>query len=121
MGHGCLEASEAGDGCTAVQKLRKVEGSMWSQIEEAAARAAKAGPKEIGDVDTDDDMDEAAEQQEYELWKSREMARIRYPLLIMFVVFEGSGVLLLTEAPCTLGPYRWKLHSSRLALLPTAK
>ena len=50
---------------------------LWLQVEDAAVRAAKAGPKEIGDVDTDDDMDEAAEQQEYELWKSREMARIR--------------------------------------------
>ena len=46
-------------------------------MEEAASRAAKAGPKEIGDIDTDDDMDEAAEQQEYELWKARELARIR--------------------------------------------
>ena len=51
--------------------------TLLLQIEDAAVRAAKAGPKEIGDVDTDDDLDEAAEQQEYELWKSREMARIR--------------------------------------------
>ena len=47
------------------------------QMEEAAVLAANAGPKEIGDVDTDDDMDEAAEQQEFEQWKAREMARIR--------------------------------------------
>ena len=87
-----------------MQKLRKAEAFMWSQIEEAAARAAKAGPKEIGDVDTDDDMDEAAEQQEYELWKSREMARIRYPLLSTTVVCEGSGWLLLTGATRNLGP-----------------
>lgn len=32
------------------------------------------GPKEIGDVDTDDDKDEEAQ---YEQWKIREMARIR--------------------------------------------
>ena len=32
------------------------------------------GPKEIGDVDTDDEKDEEAQ---YEQWKSREMTRIR--------------------------------------------
>lgn len=32
------------------------------------------GPKEIGDVDTDDEKDEEAQ---YEQWKSRELARIR--------------------------------------------
>ncbi|CAL8469211.1 g8752 [Coccomyxa elongata] len=42
--------------------------------EEAAARAAAEGPKEIGDVDTDDEKDEEAQ---YEQWKSRELARIR--------------------------------------------
>ena len=48
---------------------------MWFvQMEDAAAKAAKAGPKEIGDIDTDDEQNE---EQEYELWKSREMSRIR--------------------------------------------
>ena len=32
------------------------------------------GPKEIGDIDTDDEKDEEAE---YEQWKSRELRRIR--------------------------------------------
>ena len=44
-------------------------------MEEAAAAAEKAGPKEIGDIDTDDEKDE---EQEYELWKTREMNRIRW-------------------------------------------
>jgi hypothetical protein len=35
------------------------------------------GPKEIGDIDTDDEKDEEAQ---YEQWKSRELARIRRAL-----------------------------------------
>ncbi|CAK0784323.1 hypothetical protein CVIRNUC_007527 [Coccomyxa viridis] len=42
--------------------------------EEAAARAAAEGPKEIGDIDTDDEKDE---EEQYEQWKTREMRRIR--------------------------------------------
>lgn len=33
------------------------------------------GPKEIGDIDTDDDKDE---EEQYEQWKTRELQRIRY-------------------------------------------
>lgn len=32
------------------------------------------GPKEIGDIDTDDEKDE---EEQYEQWKIREMRRIR--------------------------------------------
>ncbi|KAK9814190.1 hypothetical protein WJX72_001977 [[Myrmecia] bisecta] len=44
------------------------------KLDEATARSAKEGPKELGDIDTDDDKDEEVE---YEQWKSREMRRIR--------------------------------------------
>lgn len=37
--------------------------------------AVVQGPKEVGDVDTDDEKDEEAQ---YEQWKSRELARIRF-------------------------------------------
>lgn len=36
--------------------------------------ACMQGPKEIGDIDTDDEKDEEGE---YEQWKSRELGRIR--------------------------------------------
>ncbi len=45
------------------------------ELEAAAARAAREGLRELGDIDTDDEKDEEAE---YELWKGREMRRIRY-------------------------------------------
>ena len=32
------------------------------------------GPKEIGDIDTDDEKDE---EEQYEQWKTRELMRIR--------------------------------------------
>lgn len=44
------------------------------QAEEAAARGAREGPKELGDIHTDDEEDEEAE---YELWRQRELRRIR--------------------------------------------
>ena len=52
------------------------------RAEEAAARGAREGPKELGDIHTDDEEDEEAE---YELWRQRELRRIRrhapYPVL----------------------------------------
>ena len=42
--------------------------------EEEAAKAARHGPKELGDIDTDDEKDPEAE---YESWRSRELRRIR--------------------------------------------
>ena len=39
---------------------------------------ALQGPKEIGDIDTDDEKDE---ETQYEQWKSRELARIRSVLV----------------------------------------
>lgn len=47
---------------------------MHVQIEKATVLAAKAGPQGMEDIDTDDEKDEEAQ---YELWKGREMARIR--------------------------------------------
>jgi Microfibril-associated/Pre-mRNA processing len=44
------------------------------ELEAAAARAARETPHDLGDVDTDDEKDE---EEQYELWKSREMNRIR--------------------------------------------
>ncbi|KAK9845076.1 hypothetical protein WJX74_010315 [Apatococcus lobatus] len=44
------------------------------RAEEAAARGAREGPKELGDIHTDDEEDEEAE---YELWRQRELRRIR--------------------------------------------
>ncbi|KAK9805438.1 hypothetical protein WJX73_006930 [Symbiochloris irregularis] len=43
-------------------------------MEKATQLAAKAGPSGMDDVDTDDEKDE---ETEYELWKGREMGRIR--------------------------------------------
>ena len=48
---------------------------MHVQIEKATVLAAKAGPQGMEDIDTDDEKDEEAQ---YELWKGREMARIRF-------------------------------------------
>ena len=42
--------------------------------EELAAKEARQGPKEIGDIDTDDEKDPEAE---YDSWRSRELRRIR--------------------------------------------
>lgn len=36
------------------------------------------GPKEIGDIETDDEKDE---EEQYEQWKSREMRRIRWVIM----------------------------------------
>lgn len=47
---------------------------MADQMEKATQLAAKAGPQGMDDVDTDDEKDE---ETEYELWKGREMGRIR--------------------------------------------
>ncbi len=46
--------------------------------EEMAAKEARQGPKELGDIDTDDEKDPEAE---YESWRSRELRRIRCRLL----------------------------------------
>jgi hypothetical protein len=43
------------------------------------------GPKEIGDVDTDDEKDEEAQ---YEQWKSRELARIRSAFQLPILSFS---------------------------------
>lgn len=49
---------------------------VWGrQMEKATQLASKAGPQGMEDIDTDDEKDEEAE---YELWKGREMARIRH-------------------------------------------
>ena len=49
------------------------------RAEEAAARARREGPKELGDIDTDDEKDGDAD---YEQWRQREMRRIRCALLL---------------------------------------
>ena len=36
------------------------------------------GPKEIGDIKTDDEKDE---EEQYEQWKTREMKRIRWVIM----------------------------------------
>ena len=36
------------------------------------------GPKEIGDIETDDEKDE---EEQYEQWKTREMRRIRWVIM----------------------------------------
>ena len=49
------------------------------------------GPKEIGDVDTEDDKDE---ETQYEQWKARELARIRcveYPSTLSSSIHCISG------------------------------
>jgi len=45
------------------------------QAEEAAAQAMREGPKEMGDIDTDD---EKYQDTEYAQWTKREYGRIRY-------------------------------------------
>lgn len=45
------------------------------QMEKATQLASKAGPQGMADIDTDDERDE---EKEYELWKEREMGRIRW-------------------------------------------
>lgn len=42
--------------------------------EELAAKEARQGPKEMGDIDTDDENDQEAE---FESWRGRELRRIR--------------------------------------------
>ncbi len=52
------------------------------------------GPKEIGDVDTEDDKDE---ETQYEQWKARELARIRcteYPSTFSSSIQSISGTRL---------------------------
>ena len=51
------------------------------RAEEAAAKARKEGPKELGDIDTDDEKDPDAE---YEAWRMRELRRIRLATLKRF-------------------------------------
>ena len=46
----------------------------FMQMEKATQLAAKAGPQAMADIDTDDEKDE---ETQYELWKGREMGRIR--------------------------------------------
>lgn len=49
--------------------------SFWAAQEAAAARAAKEGPTELQDVDTDDEAED--ENAAYEAWRIRELTRIR--------------------------------------------
>ncbi len=58
----------------AVQKETKEIVVERIRAEEVAARGAREGPKELGDIHTDDEEDEEAE---YELWRQRELRRIR--------------------------------------------
>ena len=55
--------------------------------EELAAKEARQGPKEMGDIDTDDEKDPEAE---YESWRSRELRRIRCGLIFMLNLDELS-------------------------------
>ena len=52
------------------------------------------GPKEIGDIDTDDDKDE---EEQYEQWKIREMRRIRCAAEAV-----NQHFLQLASSPCML-------------------
>ena len=51
------------------------------------------GPKEIGDIETDDEKDE---EEQYEQWKSREMRRIRWVIThpYLLAITPGHGCLL---------------------------
>lgn len=44
------------------------------KAEEEAAKAATEGPKEMGDIDTDDEKDQEGD---YDSWRLRELQRIR--------------------------------------------
>ncbi len=60
--------------------------------------AAPQGPKEVGDIDTDDEKDEEAE---YEQWKSRELRRIRCgapPLRLRLVAGSARAAELLLQS-----------------------
>ena len=61
------------------ERAKETKGIVIEQLqaEEAAAQAAREGPKEMGDIDTDD---EAHAEEEYVQWKNREYARIRCPV-----------------------------------------
>ena len=52
------------------------------RLEEAERKAAKEGPKELGDIDTDDEKDPEAE---YEAWRLRELQRIRFVVSSFFL------------------------------------
>ena len=59
-------------------------------MEKATQLAAKAGPQGMDDIDTDDEKDEEAQ---YDLWKGREMARIRCvrSMISVHSFLKGSG------------------------------
>lgn len=79
------------------------------ELEAAAARAAREMPHDVGDIDTDDEKDE---EEQYELWKGREMNRIRSvpPPYPRGLHKDGTGALF---AGCTAfiwwlwDAYRW--------------
>ncbi len=63
--------------------------------------AVVQGPKEIGDVDTDDEKDEEAQ---YEQWKSRELARIRCALSRTILICQLEFVHALRSAQSVSSP-----------------
>jgi hypothetical protein len=67
-------AALAHAGYKPLQELTSARGGAGRRPAEARVAAAPQGPKEVGDIDTDDEKDEEAE---YEQWKSRELRRIR--------------------------------------------
>ncbi len=56
------------------------------------------GPKEIGDIDTDDEKDE---EEQYEQWKTREMRRIRWVIMHPVHWQVSLATSLLRHAPYT--------------------
>jgi hypothetical protein len=90
----------------------------------------RQGPKEIGDVDTDDEKDEEAQ---YEQWKGREMARIRcaqQPSLFLqrdwfSHLFQHWAVLWqihrILEIPCVLNWHKLGIGKHSIAVsMPTS-
>ena len=55
------------------ERLRKMSGAVTRMLAETQTGCMQ-GPKEIGDIDTDDEKDE---EEQYEQWKTRELRRIR--------------------------------------------